>query len=48
LKTLYEDLQRSFNARPSDLKKCGALLTQLKVKSPLLIWCAWLTSSDIF
>jgi 26S proteasome regulatory subunit N12 len=31
LKSLYEDLQRSFNARPSDLKKCGTLLVQLKV-----------------
>lgn len=31
LKALYEDLLRSFNARPSDLKKCGVLLSQLKV-----------------
>jgi hypothetical protein len=31
LKSLYEDLLRSFNARPSDLKKCGVLLSQLKV-----------------
>ncbi|KAG5637012.1 hypothetical protein H0H81_006112 [Sphagnurus paluster] len=31
LKSLYNDLQRSFNARPSDLKRCGILLTQLKL-----------------
>ncbi|KIJ70219.1 hypothetical protein HYDPIDRAFT_78074 [Hydnomerulius pinastri MD-312] len=28
---LYKDLQRAFNARPSDLKKCGTLLAQLKI-----------------
>ena len=34
LKTLYEELQRAFYAQPSsDLKKCAAVLTQLKVKS---------------
>ncbi|KAJ7591258.1 SAC3/GANP/Nin1/mts3/eIF-3 p25 family-domain-containing protein [Mycena floridula] len=31
LKSLYADLQRSFNSNPSDLKKCGVLLTQLKI-----------------
>jgi 26S proteasome regulatory subunit N12 len=31
LATLYKELQRSFDARPSDLKKCGTLLAQLKV-----------------
>ncbi|KAF9469035.1 SAC3/GANP/Nin1/mts3/eIF-3 p25 family-domain-containing protein [Collybia nuda] len=31
LKALYEDLLRSFNARPSDLKRCGVLLNQLKM-----------------
>ncbi|KAF5388416.1 hypothetical protein D9615_000252 [Tricholomella constricta] len=31
LKALYNDLQRSFNARPSDLKRCGTLLAQLKL-----------------
>ncbi|KAF9008904.1 SAC3/GANP/Nin1/mts3/eIF-3 p25 family-domain-containing protein [Cyathus striatus] len=31
LKSLYEDLQRSFYAQPSDLKKSGALLSQLKI-----------------
>jgi len=31
LKVLYSDLQHSFNLRPSDLKKCGTLLTQLKM-----------------
>ncbi|KAK0190850.1 COP9 signalosome [Armillaria mellea] len=29
--SLYEDLQRSFNLIPSDLKRCGALLSQLKI-----------------
>jgi len=33
LKNLYSDLQRSFNARPSDLKSCSTLLTQLKARS---------------
>jgi len=28
---LYRDLQQSFSARPCDLKKCGALLAQLKI-----------------
>jgi len=32
LKTLYADLQRSFDSNPSDLKKCGTLLTKLKVR----------------
>lgn len=31
LQTLYGDLQRYFDARPSDLSKCGKLLTQLKI-----------------
>jgi 26S proteasome regulatory subunit N12 len=31
LAALYKDLQRAFNARPSDLKRCGSLLAQLKV-----------------
>ncbi|KIK08381.1 hypothetical protein K443DRAFT_672406 [Laccaria amethystina LaAM-08-1] len=32
LKTLYEELQRAFYAQPSsDLKKCAAVLTQLKI-----------------
>lgn len=31
LGTLYRELQRAFDARPTDLKKCGALLAQLKV-----------------
>ncbi|TRM68248.1 COP9 signalosome [Schizophyllum amplum] len=31
LKTLYQDLLRSFTASNADLKKCGALLTQLKL-----------------
>ncbi|KAG2158800.1 SAC3/GANP/Nin1/mts3/eIF-3 p25 family-domain-containing protein [Suillus bovinus] len=31
LATLYNELQRAFDARPSDLKKCGTLLAQLKV-----------------
>ncbi|GLB33652.1 putative CSN8/PSMD8/EIF3K family protein [Lyophyllum shimeji] len=31
LKSLYEDLQRSFNGGPSDLKRCGTLLAQLKM-----------------
>lgn len=30
--SLYEDLQRSFNLIPSDLKRCGALLSQLKIE----------------
>lgn len=33
LAALYKDLQRNFDARPSDLKKCGSLLAQLKVGS---------------
>ena len=33
LAALYKDLQRAFDARPSDLKKCGSLLAQLKVRS---------------
>ncbi|KAH7887867.1 SAC3/GANP/Nin1/mts3/eIF-3 p25 family-domain-containing protein [Phlebopus sp. FC_14] len=28
---LYKELQRAFDARPTDLKKCGALLSQLKI-----------------
>ena len=32
LGTLYRELQRAFDARPTDLKKCGALLGQLKVR----------------
>ncbi|KAH7924037.1 hypothetical protein BV22DRAFT_1105717 [Leucogyrophana mollusca] len=28
---LYGELKRSFDARPSDLKKCGTILAQLKV-----------------
>lgn len=32
LGVLYRELQRAFDARPTDLKKCGALLDQLKVR----------------
>ncbi|EAU84281.1 proteasome 26S subunit [Coprinopsis cinerea okayama7 len=31
LKTLYENLQRAFYSRPSDLKACASLLAQLKI-----------------
>jgi len=31
LGTFYRELQRAFDARPTDLKKCGALLAQLKI-----------------
>ncbi|KAK2466364.1 hypothetical protein APHAL10511_002006 [Amanita phalloides] len=31
LNALYNDLQRSFNAKPCDIKKCGSLLAQLKI-----------------
>ncbi|KAL4075975.1 COP9 signalosome [Scleroderma yunnanense] len=31
LHSLYKELQRAFDARPTDLKKCGALLAQLKI-----------------
>jgi len=31
LTALYNDLQRAFDARPSDLKRCGTLLAQLKI-----------------
>ncbi|KAK0482121.1 SAC3/GANP/Nin1/mts3/eIF-3 p25 family-domain-containing protein [Armillaria luteobubalina] len=31
LLSLYEDLQRSFNSIPSDTKRCGTLLSQLKI-----------------
>ncbi|KIY49509.1 proteasome 26S subunit [Fistulina hepatica ATCC 64428] len=31
MKSLYEDLVRSFSATPTDLKTCGKLLTQLKL-----------------
>jgi len=31
LQSLYKDLKRTFDARPTDLKKCGVLLAQLKV-----------------
>ncbi|KAH0840063.1 COP9 signalosome [Lanmaoa asiatica] len=31
LGTLYRELQRAFDARPTDLKKCGAVLAQLKI-----------------
>jgi 26S proteasome regulatory subunit N12 len=31
LMALYNNLQRAFDARPSDLKRCGTLLAQLKV-----------------
>ena len=33
LKTLYEELGRSFFSKPSDLKKCVAILSKLKVRS---------------
>jgi 26S proteasome regulatory subunit N12 len=40
LASLYQDLRRSFDAQPSDLKKCGVLLAQLKVSNMLfaVIW----------
>ncbi|KAF9222097.1 hypothetical protein BS17DRAFT_756993 [Gyrodon lividus] len=31
LGTIYKELQRAFAARPTDLKKCGTLLAQLKI-----------------
>jgi hypothetical protein len=31
LKNVYDELIKAFKARPSDLKKCGTLLNQLKV-----------------
>jgi 26S proteasome regulatory subunit N12 len=31
LAALYNDLQRAFDARPSNLQRCGSLLAQLKV-----------------
>ena len=31
LASLYQDLKRAFDTQPSDLKKCGVLLAQLKV-----------------
>ncbi|KDQ64726.1 hypothetical protein JAAARDRAFT_167316 [Jaapia argillacea MUCL 33604] len=31
LASIYRDLKRAFEARPSDLKKCGQLLAKLKV-----------------
>ncbi|KAJ3803048.1 proteasome 26S subunit [Lentinula aff. detonsa] len=31
LKSLYNDLKRSFEAKPFDLKKCGSLLAKLKI-----------------
>jgi hypothetical protein len=31
LATLYKELQRAFDARPSNLQRCGTLLAQLKV-----------------
>jgi len=31
LATLYKELQRAFDSKPSDLKKCGTLLSQLKI-----------------
>ena len=31
--SLYKELQRVFEARPTDLAKTGKLLTQLKVRS---------------
>ena len=37
LKTLYEDLGRAFFSKPSDLKKCVAVLSKLKVCSSLLL-----------
>lgn len=40
LGTLYRELQRAFEARPTDLRKCGALLDQLKVRSKyVLVLC---------
>ena len=33
LATLYQNLKRAFDARPSDLRKCGTLLAQLKVSN---------------
>jgi 26S proteasome regulatory subunit N12 len=31
--SLYQELQRVFEARPTDLQKTGKLLTQLKVRT---------------
>lgn len=39
LPALYKELLRSFTAQPCDLKKCGGLLSQLKVCFPSLIGC---------
>lgn len=36
LKSQYNELKRSFEAKPSDLKKCGSLLAQLKVMSSII------------
>ena len=41
LKSLYEELGRSFFSKPSDLKKCVVLLSKLKVCS-LLNTTTWL------
>jgi 26S proteasome regulatory subunit N12 len=35
LKTLYEEHNRAFFSKPSDLKKCVAILSKLKVCSLL-------------
>lgn len=37
LKSQYSELKRSFEAKPSDLKKCGSLLAQLKVMSSFIV-----------
>lgn len=33
----YQQLKRAWDSRPQDLKKCGELLTQLKVISLALL-----------
>ena len=37
LKALYEELGRAFFSKPSDIKKCVAVLSKLKVCSSLLL-----------
>lgn len=47
LASLYQDLKRAFDARPSDLRKCGTLLAQLKVGSRPHSFACSLTSRQV-
>lgn len=42
LALLYQEVKHAFNARPSDLQRCGTLLEQLKVPYIFRLMCTQL------